>query len=445
MKGEKAFHPARFLALSFIAAIFSGTLLLLLPFMTTGKHISFLDALFTSTSAVCVTGLIVQDTSTYFTQAGQITILILLQLGGLGIMTFSTLILIMAGKKISIKDRIIIQEGFHHSTPKNVKSLIANIFLFTMSVEFLGALLLYLRWKDSFSGSKPAFIAIFHSISAFCNAGFSVFSNSLESFRDDYWVNTIIIILIVLGGLGFLVHLEGKENLQRLFFRKKIRITLHTKMVLIVTAVLIVLSWVFFLATEWNNALKGLQVSEKLMTALFQIITPRTAGFNTINIRSLSHAAIFLLLGLMFIGASPGSTGGGIKTSTVGVIGSFMHSKISARDSINLFKRSLPLSIITKAFTVLSLSISVIFLSSFILFLVQPETAMQDVFFEAFSAFGTVGLSLGLTPHLSAAGKIVIMLTMYIGRIGPLTLLLAFSRRRPFGQYEYAEESVMIG
>lgn len=413
--------------------------------MTTGGHISFIDALFTSTSAVCVTGLIVQDTSTYFTQAGQITILILLQLGGLGIMTFSTLILLMAGKKISIKDRIIIQEGFHHSAPKNVKSLIWNVFLFTISVEFLGALLLYLHWKDKFSGLKPAFIAIFHSISAFCNAGFSVFSNSLESFRNDYWVNTIIIILIVLGGLGFLVHLEGKENLQRLFSGKKTRITLHTKMVLIVTAVLIVLPWLFFLATEWNNALKGLHVSEKLMTAFFQIITPRTAGFNTTGLESLSHASVFLILGLMFIGASPGSTGGGIKTSTVGVIGAFMNSKIAARESINVFKRTLPLNLVTKAFTVLSLSVSFIFISSFILFLVQPETSMRDVFFETFSAFGTVGLSLGLTSKLTAAGKIVIILTMYVGRIGPLTLLLVFSRRRPFGRYEYAEESVMIG
>jgi len=413
--------------------------------MTTGKHISLLDALFTSTSAVCVTGLIVQDTSTYFTQAGQITILVLLQLGGLGIMTFSTLILLMAGKRISIQDRIIIQEGFHHSAPKNVKSLIGNIFLFTMSVEFLGAFLLYIHWKGKLSGLKPAFSAIFHSISAFCNAGFSIFSNSLESFRNDYWVNTIIIILIVLGGLGFLVHLEGKEILQRIFSGKKIRVTLHTKMVLGITAVLIVLSWAFFLVMEWNNALKGLQVGEKMMTALFQIITPRTTGFNTISIGSLSHASVFLLLGLMFIGASPGSTGGGIKTSTIGVIGAFMNSKIAARESINVFKRTLPLSLVTKAFTVLSLSISFIFLSSFILFLVQPETTMRDVFFEAFSAFGTVGLTLGLTPKLSAAGKIVIILTMYVGRIGPLTLLLAFSRRRPYGRYEYAEESVMIG
>jgi len=413
--------------------------------MTDQGHVSFIDALFTSTSAVCVTGLIVQDTSAYFTPAGQVTILVLLQLGGLGIMTFSTLVLLMAGKKISIKDRIIIQEGFHHSSSRNVKSLILNIVLFTFTVELSGAVLLFIRWKNKYSGLKAAFISIFHSVSAFCNAGFSLFSNSLESFRFDHWINAVIILLIVLGGLGFLVHLEGKEILQGLRARKRIRMTLHTKMVLVVTGVLIFLSWALFLVMEWNRALQGYTFDEKLMTSLFQIITPRTAGFNTLNLSSLSHATIFLFLGMMFIGASPGSTGGGIKTSTVGVIGAFMKSKISARESINVFKRTLPLDLVTKAFTVLSLSVSIIFISSLILFLVQPETTMINVFFEVFSAFGTVGLSLGLTPGLGTAGKIVIILTMYVGRIGPLTLLLAFSRRSSYGRYEYVEESVMIG
>ena len=445
IKRERAFQPAQFLALSFIAAILLGTLLLLLPFSTKSGHISFVDALFTATSGVCVTGLIVQDTATYFTPFGQIVILLLIQLGGLGIMTFSTLILLVAGKKISIRDRIFIQQDFHYGASKDVRSLIKNIFFFTVAIELVGTLSFFLRWYKDHNWLKAIFHSVFHSISAFCNAGFSLFSESFVPSRNDAWINTTLIVLIVVGGLGFLVLDEVRCVLLCLVKRQKFKISLHAKLVLTMTLLLIVLSFVFFLLIEWNHSLKTFTAKEKIFSSLFQIVTPRTAGFNTMDLNSLSFSIVFLLIMLMFIGASPGSTGGGVKTSTIGVIFAFIKSKITARDSVHLFYRKLPLELVTKAFTVVSLAVFVIFFSSFVLLLTQPGVSMREALFEVFSAFGTVGLSLGLTPNLNAIGKIMIILTMYIGRIGPLTLLYAFSRERAYGRFEYLEETVMIG
>ena len=392
-----------------------------------------------------MTGLIVQDTATYFSSFGQAVILVLFQLGGLGIMTFSTLILLVAGKRISIKERIIIQEGFHHASPGNVKRLIRNIFIYALVLEFAGILFLFLRWQKDFSWLKALSLSIFHSISAFCNAGFSLFSDSFLSYRNDSWINITLSLLIVLGGLGFLVLHDMKGLAAAVVRRKKIKISLHTKLVLTMTSFLILVPFFLFLVIEWSHSLGTFTVKEKIFSSLFQVITPRTAGFNTLNLNSLSFAAVFLLIMLMFTGASPGSTGGGVKTSSMGVILAFLRSKITARESVNLFCRTLPMESVTKAFSIVSLAISIIFLSSFILLITQPWASMREVLFEAFSAFSTVGLSLGITPKLSSVGKIIIILTMYIGRIGPLTLLYAFSRQKPFGRYEYVEETVMIG
>ena len=426
-------------------AISAGAVLLLLPFSTKSGHISLVDALFTATSGVCVTGLIVQDTATYFTTVGKIIILVLFQLGGLGIMTFSTLILLVAGKKISIKDKILIQEGYQPTAARDVKSIIRNIFLYAMIIEAAGALSFFIYWKREFPWPKALLNSIFHSVSAFCNAGLSLFSDSFLSYRSNAWVNITLIVLIVLGGLGFLVLQEMKEIFSGRIRRQKVQISLHSKLVLTLTSVLIVVSFILFLIMEWNHSLKTFTVKGKVFSSLFQIITPRTAGFNTMDLNSLGFAAVFLLTVLMFVGASPGSTGGGIKTSTIGVIFAFLKSKIAARESVNLFYRTLPLELVTRAFMVVTLAICIICLSSFILFLTQPAASMREVMFEVFSAFGTVGLSLGMTAKLNTVGKIVIILTMYIGRIGPLTLLYAFSRQKALGRYEYVEESVMIG
>ena len=392
-----------------------------------------------------MTGLIVQDTATYFTPFGQAVILILFQLGGLGIMTFSTLILLVAGKRISIKDRIIIQQGFHHGAPKDFKSLIKNIFLYTLTLEVAGTLSLFLRWQKDFPWQKALSHSAFHSISAFCNAGFSLFSRSFLSYRNDTWINITLFLMIILGGVGFLVLQEMKEVFSGVLRRGKTKISLHTKLVLTLTSFLIVFSFVLFLAIEWNHSLKMFTLKEKIFSSIFQVVTPRTAGFNTMDLNSLSFSAVLLLIMLMFIGASSGSTGGGVKTSSIGVILGFLRSKIAARDSVNLFRRTLPLESVMKAFTVITLAICVIFFSSFILLLTQPVASMKEALFEVFSAFSTVGLSLGITPKLTNLGKIVIILTMYIGRIGPLTLLYAFSRQKAFGRFEYVEETVMIG
>lgn len=392
-----------------------------------------------------MTGLIVQDTATYFTPFGQAVILILFQLGGLGIMTFSTLILLVAGKRISIKDRIIIQQGFHHGAPKDFKSLIKNIFLYALTLEAAGTLSLFLRWQKDFPWQKALSYSVFHSISALCNAGFSLFSRSFISYRSDTWINITLFLLIILGGVGFLALQEMKEVFSGVLRRRKTRISLHTKLVLTLTSFLVVFSFVLFLAIEWNHSLKMFTLKEKIFSSIFQVVTPRTAGFNTMDLNSLSFSAVLLLIMLMFIGASSGSTGGGVKTSTIGVILGFLKSKITARDSVNLFRRTLPLESVMKAFTVITLAICVIFFSSFILLLTQPVASMKEALFEVFSAFSTVGLSLGITPKLSSLGKIVIILTMYIGRIGPLTLLYAFSRQKAYGRFEYVEETVMIG
>ena len=444
-KLEKKFSPAQFLAISFLAVIAVGTGFLLLPCSTKSGHISLVDALFRATSSVCVTGLTVQDTSVYFTRFGQIVNMVLFQLGGLGIMTFSTLILLVSGRKVAIKDRIIIQQGFHHAAPKDVKTLIKNIFIYTLGMEALGAFLLYVHWHKEFPFGQDIMQSVYHSISAFCNAGFSLLSNSLESYRNDIWVNGVLVFLIVLGGIGFLVLQEGKEAIKAVLKRKKTRFSLHSKIVLTFTSFLIVIPFFVFLFVEWNRSLQHFSAKEKILTSLFQVVTSRTAGFNSINLSLLSFPTLMLLILLMFIGASPGSTGGGIKTSTFGVIFAFLKSKITARESVNIFYRTLPLEMIMRAFTVVTLSFSVIFFSVFIISLVQPEFQMQSVIFEVFSAFGTVGLSLGITPHLNTLSKIVIILTMYIGRIGLLTLLWAFSRQRSYGRFEYLEETVMIG
>ncbi|MBN1223611.1 MAG: hypothetical protein JXB23_10195 [Candidatus Aminicenantes bacterium] len=442
---ERKFQPAQLLAVSFLIAIFVGTVLLMLPFSTHSGRMSLPDALFTSTSAVCVTGLIVQDTPSFFTPTGKIIILILFQLGGLGIMTFSTLILLVAGKQISFNDRILIQGEYQPSASKNVRALIKNIFVYTVLIESLGTMVLFLRWRGEHSWPQVLFQSLFHAVSAFCNAGFSLFSDSFIAYRSDVVVNLALMSLIVLGGLGFLVLQEIRHSFSAFFKRKKLRVSLHTRLVVVITLVLVLISGLLFMVLEWDRSLSGFELKEKVLSSFFQVITARTAGFNTMDLNSLGYAVIFLLISLMFIGASPGSTGGGIKTSTIGVVTAFLKTKIQARESVNVFYRTLPLEVVTKAFTLVTLSIGVIFAASFLLFLTQPEALMHEVFFEVFSAFGTVGLSLGITPDLTDLSKAVIILTMYIGRIGPLALLYAFSRAKAYGRFEYGEETVMIG
>jgi trk system potassium uptake protein TrkH len=317
--------------------------------------------------------------------------------------------------------------------------------LFTAVIEGAGFILLFLRFLKSDPWPRALLSGLFHSISAFCNAGFSVYSENLMGFRGDIVVNLAITHLIIFGGLGFLVIGEVTKAAAGILKGIKMRLSLHSKLVLTTTTVLIVGSFFIFLALESSGALRSFSWKDKILASFFQIITPRTAGFNTINLTTLGTAAVLLQMFLMFIGASPGSTGGGVKTSTFGVVLAFIRSKVAARDSVHLFYRTIPQNNVLKAFTLIALSISLVFIVGFVVLVSQPGMLMKEVFYEVFSGFGTVGLSLGITPQLNVLSKSMIVLVMYAGRIGPLTLLLAFSRRRALGKYDYVEENVLIG
>jgi trk system potassium uptake protein TrkH len=360
-------------------------------------------------------------------------------------MTFSTMILLAAGRSITINDRILVQGGYHPGVPGDFRTLVKNIFLFTVAIEGAGFALLFLRFLAEQPWPRAAFSGLFHSVSAFCNAGFSVYSNSIMNFREDIPVNAIFALLIILGGLGFLVIGEIGKAAAGLLKGKKVRLSLHSKLVLATTAALIIGSFFVFLALEHDGALRSFSPKDKILASFFQVVTPRTAGFNTIDLTTLGTAAVLLHMFLMFVGASPGSTGGGVKTSTFGVVLAFIRSKIAARDSVHLFYRTIPQDTVVRAFTLISLALSLVFLTAFIVLVSQPGMLMKKVFYEVVSAFGTVGLSLGITPQLNGLSKSMLVLLMYAGRVGPLTLLLAFSRRRAFGKYEYLEENVLIG
>ncbi len=427
----------------FLCLIMIGTLLLRLPIATRTESLDLEDALFTATSAVTVTGLIVRDTPVDFTPFGQGVILLLIQLGGLGFMSFSTLIILLLGRTLSLTDQNLIISDFTTGSARNIRSVIRRIFLFTVFFELLGTLALYFQF-DRLSGPKRLFSALFHAISAFCNAGFSLFSNSLENFTSSTGVNLTFIILIVAGGIGFIVL----NDLAALFRRRRAasrRISLHSKVALIISGLLIAAGFAVIWLEEFYHVQNPLPAGSRILSALFQSVSSRTAGFNTIDLNILSPAALFMIVVLMFIGASPGSTGGGVKTTSVGMVFAYMRSHLRGRDCTSLYYRNIPHQNIEKAFMVIVLSMGVVGLSFLLLATFQPELPFLKLIFETVSAFGTVGLSLGITADLTLASKIVIMITMFIGRIGPLTLLIALSRRQSRAVFKYPEESIMIG
>lgn len=449
---HREFHPAQILVASFVSVIIAGTLLLKLPGMVVGEPLTLMDALFTATSAVCVTGLIVVDTATKFTFPGQMVILVLLQTGGLGIMTFSVLFTMMAGKSISFRERVMLQDSFAHSPVKDIKSLLLSIVKLTFLIELAGAIILFIAWKDDFPLGFAIFTSLFHSVSAFCNAGFSLFSTSLVPYKNDYVVTLTVALLIIAGGLGFLVLMDIKY----LFFgkeEKRRRLTLHSKLVLSVSVLLIVLGMVLFFLMEKNVSLKGNGFTGSIVASFFQSVTARTAGFNTVDFSLLAPETLFLVIILMFIGASPGSTGGGVKTTTLGVLAALMKSRFTGREKVSLFKRTIPEDVVARSLIILVSSFIVVIL--FVMILLVSESGEMafmerrgrfiDILFEAVSAFGTVGLSTGLTSALSDGGKMAVTLLMFIGRLGPLTIALAIGKKYAQGKFQYSEERVMTG
>lgn len=440
------FQPAQVLAISFLAAILIGTLMLSLPFSAAEAPVPFIDALFTATSAVCVTGLTVKDTPVDFTATGQVVILLLFQLGGLGIMTFSTLIILAAGHRISIRDRLLVQSGYHPGIPRSFPSLVRGLFAFALGIEAVGAVLLFAWFFPSHGARRAAGLAVFHAVSAFCNAGFSLFSDSLTAYRGHIGLNLTMIGLIVLGGIGFPVLHEAREvAAARLRGRGRVKASLHLKLVTVTTMVLVVVPFALFYIQEAGGALASCTGRERVLASLFQSVTARTAGFNTLDTASLGSFSFLLLLALMFIGASPGSTGGGIKTSTAAILALFLRARTRARETVAGFGRNIPPNQVLGAFSLFVLASVVISLAAGALLAFQPALGLREALFEVFSAFGTVGLSMGATAGLTTPGKVVIILTMFIGRVGPLTLLYAMSRRRARGRFEYAEENVLIG
>jgi len=439
-------------ALSFFCAIAIGTLLLSLPIAVKhGNEISLIDKIFTATSATCVTGLVVKDTGSFFSTFGKYVIFALVQIGGLGIMTFSTLFAIALGRKLTLRHNVVIQKAMNQQKVQGLSELIKYVLYITVGFEMVGAILLFIRWIviEDWSVKETLINSVFHSVSAFCNAGFSLFQTSFTAYRADPYINAIMISLIFLGGLGFVVILD----LPKLFsFRSPIkRLSIQTKLALVISVLLVAIAMIFILFIEKDNVLEGMPAGERIAASFFHAVTPRTAGFNTLEVNNMLAPTIFLMLFLMFIGASPGSTGGGIKTCTFGVLMATMYSMLYNKDRVSVFRRTIPKDVVRRALVVFTLAfIWIGFVSMVLLFtekshIVGQGNVFLKVLFEVTSAFGTVGLSTGITPNLSFIGKVFIVLTMYLGRVGPLTIALSVALRKHKVIYTYPEERIMVG
>ncbi len=441
IKNKTALSPTQVLVLGYLVVIAIGTILLSLPTATIpGEETSITDALFTATSATAVTGLIVVNTATHWTLFGKVVIMLLIQIGGFGFMTTSTLVMMLLGKKITLKERLIIQEEMNTNSLKGLIELVRYVVILTLVIEVFGALLLFLKFIFLMSPGRAVFFAIFHSISAFNNAGFDLFGNSLEFFVTDWYLVLVITGLFMIGGIGFAVIAEVYNCRQ---FKK---FSLHTKVVLTISFLLIIIGTLVIFGLEYNNpdTLGRLSLSGKVAAAYFQGVTPRTAGFNTIPFSKMTRASIFFMTILMFIGASPGSTGGGVKTTTFGTLLVVLWSLIRNRDDVVIFQRRLSHMTIFKALAVVLIGVLLIITVVMVL-TVTEEKAFLDLFFETVSAFGTVGLSTGITGSLSMTGRFLIILTMFIGRVGPMTLALAIGGQREKFSIRYPEEKIMIG
>jgi trk system potassium uptake protein TrkH len=443
--------PERTLILSFITIILLGTWLLNLPHAARTKPAPFIDALFTATSAVCVTGLIVVDTGSFYSQFGQMVILSLIQVGGLGIMTFSVFFYLLLGRSIGIRDRRIIQDTFSQFPIRNIYVLLKSVFLYTIAIESVGGFFLFLGWKNSFSPMKGLYFSIFHAISAFCNAGFSLFSDSFEGFQNNILVNLSLTSLIILGGIGFIVLRE----MVGIGFRKNTPpgISLHSKVVLTTTAALIILGTLLIFFIERDGSLLKFPLGKQILISYFQSVTSRTAGFNTIPMVSLSNATLFLLVIFMFIGASPGSCGGGIKTTNLATLISLAVNRYKGRERAHLFKRTVPHETVSRSISIILASVLAVTIITIFLLITQlgdlshteSRGLFLDYLFETVSAFGTVGLSMGVTTKLDTAGKLIIITMMLLGRLGPLTLAFAMARRVKKIEFQYAEENIIVG
>lgn len=438
----------------FGALIIIGAILLSLPVSTqTGRSLGFINALFTSTSGVCITGLSVFDPGSTLSLFGQIVLLLLIQLGGLGFMTMTSIITSALGRRLSLHERILISDSFNEDRLKGVAKLTKRVVLITAACECIGALLFAVRFVPIFGAAKGWYYSIFQSISAFCNAGFDVFGfgDNLVPFVDDPLINIVTMLLIIIGGLGFVVIIE---LLKKLRHKKTVakRITLHTKIVLCSTAILITAGFVIFLVAESGNpktlGAPGVPASEKVLGALFQSVTTRTAGFQTIQQADLLPITRFVSIGLMFIGGSPSGTAGGVKTTTFAVVILFVYSILKGRDEVEIDYHRLHQNAVKRAVAIFALGLGVLLIGIAIVSSIEyPRASLPAVAYEVTSAFGTVGLSTGITPFLASSSKIVLIVLMFIGRVGIFTFATALINR--IGQkkcnLQYPDGKVIIG
>ena len=439
--------PPRILVVGFAAIVLLGAFLLMLPISNAdGIPLPFLDALFTSTSATCVTGLIVVDTGTHFTVFGQVVIMLLIQIGGLGFMTMATLFALALKKKISLKERLILQEALNQGSMEGIVRLIRKVILFAVCIEGTAAVLFSVRWAFDLPLGKAIYFGIFHAVSFFNNAGFDLFGSvsgpfsSLTSYVGDPIINLVSMLLIILGGIGFIVLSDLVE------YKRTRKLSLHTKIVLTMTGLLIVIGTVVIFIFEFTNArtLGSLNGWEKFWASLFQSVSPRTAGANTIDIGAMRQASQFFMVLLMFIGASPGSTGGGIKTTTFAILIGAVFAMIRGKEDIVIYRYRLAKDRIFKAVTLTLLSLFLVIIVSMILSTTEDHSFLM-ILFDTTSAFGTVGLSMGLTADLSDIGKVLLSLTMFAGRLGPLTLAYALGPKNERELYRHPEGKITIG
>jgi trk system potassium uptake protein len=457
VQNVKVNPPLVFVA-SFFTLIIIGTSLLLLP-EATNRPFGIVDALFTSTSAVCVTGLIVVDTATHFTSFGQLIILCLIQIGGLGIMTFTTFFGFLFTGGSNFGSSLFIREFINEEKLSSIFSTIAKILIFTFLIEISGAFFIWLSIQNVAEIENPVQFSIFHAISAYCNAGFSTLSDGLYEvpIRFNFSLQWVIALVVIIGGIGFPVVFDFYNTFQYFFIQRSRQIisskiyqhqsrnlNIHTRLVLITTLFLLLVGFIVFYISEYNNSLQGMSLWGQITTSFFGAVTPRTAGFNTVDMSNIMVPTILIYLILMWIGASPGSTGGGLKTSTFAVAVLNAFSIAQGKDRIEIFRREISGQSVRKAFAVILLSFLVIGLSVLLISLFNPEFTILEIAFECFSAFSTVGLTLGITSELSTGSKIVIIAIMFMGRVGTLTILVAFIRNVKTLNYRYPEENVFV-
>lgn len=441
--GTRALSPAKAIALSFFIAIVIGTLLLWLPWSRApGQTVTPLDALFTATSALCVTGLVVVDTETAWSPLGRVILMLLIQVGGLGIVTLGTLVALLLGQRIGFQERLRAAAQVSALGTGGVLRLVRTIFLISLGFETVGAILLYPTFAALHGPGQGLFYAFFHSISAFNNAGFALYSDNLIRFVDDPVVTLVLGALLIGGGLGFIVHLNVWANIRG---GRRFPLTLHSSVVLLTTLLLCLFGALAVTVLEWHNprTLGELSWHGKLLAGFFQGVTPRTAGFNSLDYTLLREPTLLVTMLLMFIGGSPASTAGGIKTVTFYVLVASAWSMVRGRGELLTFGRRVSVEMVVKAGSVALLSTGIV-MSALFLLSVTESLPLFTVMFEAFSAFGTVGLSMNATFDLTEPGQLIIILLMYLGRIGPLTFALALVQTRADG-LKYPSEGVLIG